>query len=226
MRRKYSAEEKVKIVEGYIRGEYSLKAKAKELGYKSTPGCFKLWLKVYQEHGPSGLCSQKQHRSYTKEFKKQVVIEYLNGENSAVGLTAKYKIRTENLLLQWIRDYNANIELTDYDPKGVIYMADARRKTTMEERKEITEYCIAHNKDYASTAAIYKVSYNQVYSWVKKYLSEGEESFIDKRGRHKADDEVDELERLRRENLRLKRQLEDERRTVELLKKAKEFARR
>ena len=39
------------------------------------------------------------------------------------------------------------------------------------------------------------------------------------------DDEVDELERLRRENVRLKRQLEEKDMTVELLKKVKEFGR-
>lgn len=105
-------------------------------------------------------------------------------------------------------------------------MADARRKTTLEERKEITEYCIAHGKDYKGTAALYNVSYDQVYSWVKKYLSNGEESLVDKRGRHKTDDEVDELENLRRENLRLKRQLEERDMVVELLKKVKEFERK
>ena len=45
----------------------------------------------------------------------------------------------------------------------------------------------------------------------------------DKRGRHKTDDEVDELERLRRENQRLKRQLEENDMLVQLLKKVKEF---
>jgi transposase len=104
-------------------------------------------------------------------------------------------------------------------------MADARRKTTLEERKEITEYCIAHGKDYKGTAALYNVSYSQVYTWVRKYLANGNEGLVDRRGHHKTDEEVDELEHLRRENLRLKRQLEDERRTVELLKKVKEYER-
>ena len=81
-------------------------------------------------------------------------------------------------------------------------MADARRRTTLEERKEIVEYCIAHDKDYKGTAARYDVSYSQVYNWVRKYLSEGEESLVDKRGHHKTDDEVDELERLRGETMR------------------------
>ena len=89
----------------------------------------------------------------------------------------------------------------------------------------ITEYCIAHGKDYKGTAALYDVSYSQVYSWVKKYLSNGEEGLSDKRGRHKSDEEVDELERLRRENIRLKRQLEEQSMMVELLKKVKEFER-
>ena len=102
-------------------------------------------------------------------------------------------------------------------------MASARRKTTREEREEITEYCIAHRKDYKGTAALYDVSYSQVYTWVKKYLAKGEEGLVDKRGHHKTDDEVDELERLRRENLRLKRQLEEQNMVVELLKKVKEF---
>ena len=95
----------------------------------------------------------------------------------------------------------------------------------MEERKEIVEYCITHEKDYKGTAALYSVSYNQVYRWVKKYLSDGEEGLKDKRGHHKTDDEVDEFERLRRENLRLKRQLEERDMLVELLKKVKEFER-
>ena len=47
----------------------------------------------------------------------------------------------------------------------------------------------------------------------------GEEGLTDKRGRHKTDEEVDELEKLRRENLRLKRQLEEKDVVVELLKK-------
>ncbi len=104
-------------------------------------------------------------------------------------------------------------------------MADARRKTTIEERKEIVEYCLKHNRDYKGTASIYAVSYSQVYSWVKKYDANGEEGLSDKRGHHKTDDEVDELERLRRENLRLKRQMEEKDMVVELLKKVKEFER-
>lgn len=102
-------------------------------------------------------------------------------------------------------------------------MADARRKTTIEERKEIVKYCISHNRNYKETASIYDVSYSQVYSWVKKYDVNGEEGLTDKRGHHKTDDEVDELERLRRENVRLKKQLKEKDMLAQLLKKVQEF---
>ena len=97
------------------------------------------------------------------------------------------------------------------------------QKTTLEERKEIVEYCISHDRDYKNTAALYDVSYSQVYTWVKKYTADGDAGLEDRRGHHKTDDEVDELERLRRENLRLKRQLEEQGMLVELLKKVREF---
>ena len=119
--------------------------------------------------------------------------------------------------------YNANIELKDYEPKQEVYMAEAQRKTTLEECKEIVEYCISHDNDYKGTASRYDVSYSQVYSWVKKYRESGEKGLEDRRGHHKSDDEVDELERLRRENQRLKRQLEERDMLCELLKKVKEF---
>ena len=102
-------------------------------------------------------------------------------------------------------------------------MAEATRKTTLSERQEIVEYCMEHDRDYKGTAALFEVSYSQVYSWVQKYMEKGEDGLTDKRGHHKTDDEVDELERLRRENKRLKRQLEESNMLNQLLKKVKEF---
>jgi transposase-like protein len=223
MRKKYSAAEKIELVEGYINGEYSWNTKAHELGYKSVPGCFKRWLRVYQEDGPTGLYSSQSNSTYTKEFKQKVVKEYLDGGGSALELAVKYKIRNDDTLLRWVRLYNANRELKDYCPKREVYMAEASRKTTLEERKEIVEYCLKHNRDYKGAASKYDVSYSQVYSWVKKFNADGEDGLCDRRGHRKTDDEVDELERLRRENCRLKRQLEEKDMVVELLKKVKEF---
>ena len=140
-------------------------------------------------------------------------------------IVAKYSISSRSVLQSWIKKYNANRELKDYDPKQEVYMAEARRKTTIEERKKIVEYCINHTRNYKDTAALYDVSYSQVYSWVKKYDEHGEDALSDRRGHHRTDEEVDELERLRRENMRLKRQLEEKDMLTELLKKVEEFER-
>ncbi|MDK0981409.1 hypothetical protein P5F73_18405 [Clostridium perfringens] len=52
-----------------------------------------------------------------------------------VHLVAKYKIPSDSTLNKWIMMYNANRELKDYYPKQEVYMAEAKRKTTLSERK-------------------------------------------------------------------------------------------
>ena len=183
------------------------------------------WAQRYQEQGLYAFERGIGNTSYSAEFKANCAELYVSGTMSVGEIVAKYNISSEQILRDWISLYNANRELKDYCPKREVYMAEARRKTTIEERKEIVEYCISHNRDYKGTASIYDVSYSQVYSWVKKYDVNGEEGLSDKRGRHKTDDEVDELERLRRENARLKRQLEEKDMLAELLKKVQEFER-
>ena len=42
------------------------------------------------------------------------------------------------------------------------------RKTSYEERVEIVYFYIANANDYKLTANKYEVSYQQVYTWVKK----------------------------------------------------------
>lgn len=218
---KYTVKLKLSIVNEYLSGEASYKTLAEKHGVGCT--VVKSWVRTFREQGEVGLLPRHGNSIYTSDFKVKCIEAVLRGEGSVDDIVAKYNISAREVLRNWIKRYNAHKELKDYNPKREVYMADARRKTTLEERKEITEYCIVHNKDYKGAAALYDVSYSQVYTWVQKYLSNGEESLVDKRGHHKADDEVDELERLRRENLRLKRQLEERDMLVELLKKVKEF---
>ena len=182
------------------------------------------WAAIYKKYGILGFTKKTKNRSYSKEFKIELVEKCISGEASSIDLGHQYDI-SSGLVRKWIRMYNANIELKDYYPKQEVYMAEARRKTTKEERKKIVEYCLNNNRDYKDTAAKFDVSYSQVYNWVRKYDTCGLEGLTDKRGHHKSDNEVDELERLRRENLRLKRQLEEKDMVVELLKKVKEFER-
>ena len=221
---KHSPEFRAKVSQEYLDGIGSVHFLADKygIGYTTLRG----WINEYRIHGISAFCHPTdKNRTYSKEFKINCVEAVLNGEGSVDDIIAKYEISSRSVLRNWIKVYNANRELKDYNPKQEVYMSEARRKTTIEERKEIVNYCIDHNRDFKNTAAKFDVSYSQVYSWVKKYDADGESGLTDRRGQHKADNEVDELERLRRENLRLKRQLEEKDRVVELLKKVKEFER-
>ena len=74
------------------------------------------------------------------------------------------------------------------------------RNTTQEERAEIVAFCIEHGKDYGLTIETYNVSYQQIYSWVKKYEEKGVEGLTDRRGKTKPESELTEEERLRQEN--------------------------
>lgn len=221
-RSKHSPEFRAMVSQEYIDGTGSVHFLADKygIGYSTLRG----WINEYRIHGISAFCHKK-NRTYPKEFKTRCVEAVLNGEGSVNDIIAQYGISSRSVLRGWIKCYNANRELKDYDPKQEVYMAEARRKTTLEERKEIVSYCIRHNRDYKGTAEKYDVSYGQVYCWVRKYDADGEEGLADNRGRHKTDDEVDELERLKRENLRLKRQLEEKDMVVGLLKKVKEYER-
>lgn len=218
---KHTAERKIEIVKKYLAGEgsYATIAAMHSIGKKTL----KDWVYRYREQGETGFWRGTGNNHYSKAFKTKCVEAVLRGDGSVDDIVAKYNISDRRVLRRWIIKYNANIELKDYEPNREVYMAEARRKTTLEERKEIVDHCISHNNDYKGTASRYDVSYSQVYSWVKKYRKDGEPGLEDRRGHRKGDNEVDELERLCRENKRLKQQLEERDMLCELLKKVREL---
>lgn len=216
-KRKHSANWMLARVKEYLSGKGSYHQIAETNGISVQSLC--AWVKKYGEQGEAAFMERVGNASYSKEFKTSCVRAVLCGEGSIDDIVAKYNISSRSVLQRWIKRYNDHMELKDYDPKREVYMAGARRKTSLSERKEIVEYCLSHGKNYKDAAARYDVSYSQVYDWVRKYVAGGEDGLIDRRGHHKTDDEVDETERLRRENQRLKRQLEEQERLVYFLKK-------
>ena len=97
------------------------------------------------------------------------------------------------------------------------------RKTTKEERAEIVAFCIGHGKDYGLTVQTYQVSYQQIYSWVKKYEQKGAEGLVDRRGKAKPESELSEADRLRMENKILLAKLKNKEMEIALLKKLREL---
>jgi transposase len=68
-----------------------------------------------------------------------------------------------------------------------------------EERAKIVAFCIEHNYDYGLTVETYKVSYQQIYAWVRKYEEGGVDKLKDNRGRTKPVEEMTEVEKLKAE---------------------------
>lgn len=97
------------------------------------------------------------------------------------------------------------------------------RKTTQQERAEIVAFCMEHAKDYLLTMQTYYVSYQQIYSWVRKYEASGINGLADGRGRTKPESEMTETEKLKAENRILQSQLKDQEMVIAFLKKLKEL---
>ena len=96
------------------------------------------------------------------------------------------------------------------------------RKTTFEERVSIVADCIGSGLDYNATAEKFHVSYQQVYTWVKKQEKKSIDGLKDGRGRRKPEDEMSELEH---ENHIQKAQLLHQQMEIDFLKKLKELER-
>ena len=223
---KYTYEQKVQACEDYISGKFSAKEIAQKLHMTKTgPKRIREWAHQYETNGAAVFLPQKHNKTYSKEFKESVVREYLDGSGSMEDLTYKYNISNQGTLWQWIIKYTEGEEIKDYDPHPEVYMASPK-KTTFEERIEIVEYCLSHDRNYKKTATEYNCSYNQVRNWVLKYEEGGKSALIDKRGRRKKEDELSEVELLKRENKRLTKKLEEQKLENELLKKVQEIERR
>jgi hypothetical protein len=92
-----------------------------------------------------------------------------------------------------------------------------------EERAEIVAFCIENNKNYTLTVEKYNISYQQIYSWVRKYEINGVEGLIDHRGKSKKQEDLTEADRLRMENKILQAKLKDQEMEIKLLKKLREL---
>ena len=162
-------------------------------------------------------------KKYSPEIKMKAIEDYQAGKGSLRRICKKYGIKDHKTLREWISCYNGQkIFRKRSSARGEIYMIKGR-KTTQEERTQIVAFCIEHGKDYVLTMETYQVSYQQVYSWVRKYEASGVNGLVDRRGKTKSADELTETEQLRQENRMLQAMLKDKEMEIALLKKLREL---
>lgn len=204
----YSKEFKYNVIEAYRNDNLTVEALCKR--YQIAKVTFYNWVEKFEKDGLIGLEDLKAWSHYSQDLKEAAVKDYISGEFSQYEIVRKYQISSRSVLISWINKYNSHRDLEDMS-KGRTSSMTKGRKTSWDERIQVVHYCLDNGKDYQKTADKYDVSYQQVYQWVKKYEYGGDEALRDKRGRSKEEDELTpeakirlEIKKLERENERLR----------------------
>lgn len=217
---KYTYELKLEIVLKCLSGKSSVYSEAKKHDINKTS--IRRWIAKYESLGQDGLKTMSTNAKYSPELKLNAVLDYLNGQGSQQEICKKYGIRSTWQLHNWILKYNSHDTLTTPNPGGKPIMTNGR-STTFDERIEIVEHCIAHNRNYAETAEKFQISYQQARNYTIKYEQHGIEGLRDGRGRRKSVEEMTEVEKLRVEVKLLRAEKERAEMEVSFLKKLAEI---
>ena len=209
---KFSKEVKIDACIRYLSGKSGVSELANEIG--CSENVLRRWVRSYEIHGANTFNEKSYNRSFTYEFKYQIICECK--EESIETVAARYNI-SSSVVRNWIMKYNKG-ELEAYDPHPEVYDMK-NRKVTLEEKIEIVKWTIENNNDYKGAALKYSVPYHSVFKWVKKYNETKEEGLKDNRGRSKSEKNLTELEKKELEIERLKNELERRKRAEEILKK-------
>lgn len=219
----HSLEERLHVVELIMNHCLSLSKASNDFGISMTT--LDRWVYRYKNEGIEGLKESQTWKRYSHTLKVQAVQDYLSGKYSLRECCRQHDISSTSVLRRWIKQYTSS-ETLHSTSKGKSDMTKGR-KTTYQERIEITRYCLAIDKNYQKTADTYQVSYQQVYQWVQKYEKEGVEGLVDRRGRGlDAKPHLSHEEKLILENKALEERNKYLEAELGLLKKLKEIERR
>ena len=220
-RRKLTDKECIAVVREYQDGKGGYSTISKK--YEVSEYAIRNLVNRAKSEGIDFIKSTRTNKKYLAETKIKAVEEYLSGNSSQYEICAKYKITSRSLLRNWISWYNngKDFKKRTRSERGITMKKG--RKTTQEERTEIVAFCIENGKDYGLAIEKYGVSYQQIYSWVRKYEAKGVEGLVDRRGKAKPEDELTEADRLRMENKILQARIKDQEMEIKLLKKLREL---
>lgn len=221
-KKEISAEDKLYAVNLYLNEKASQRVIASM--FSVSLSSVQQWICNYESMGADAF-TLKGNKKYSKELKLQAVLDYLAGRGSQNEICKKYEIRSKAKLQTWIKKYNDHEALKSSGTGGSMIMIRGR-KTTFEERVEIVQYCIAHDRNYAKTSEQFQVSYQQARNYTLKYEAGGVEALNDNRGKRKNPDKLSELEKLRAEVKILKAEKERAEMETSFLKKLEEIERR
>ena len=173
---KVSNELKVELVKMILEGKGTIQGLSKE--YNVAKSSLMTWKKKYLEIGEESIKVEDKNRHYSRETKDKAVKSYLNNEGSLFEICKKYDIASVSVLNYWIRDYRRSI-----DENGKVSSLKKHVRKTIEAKVEAVQFCQKNNHDYNLTIRKFGISYQQIYSWVKKYEKGGIDALADNRGK-------------------------------------------
>ena len=222
-REKVTPEERTEAAKACVEGRMSAGEAARRLDVDESQ--VREWVFRYKAHGAEAFREQERNTVYSSELKAQAVREYIKGNLSQREIAAKYGLRSTSQIRDWIKVYNSGGNF-EHRMSGGSRMKQGR-ETTQEERIAIVRDCLENGSNFGAAAIKYNVSYQQVYTWVKKFKELGEAGLEDRRGKRIVDQEPrTELEKAQIEIAQLKHELYMTKMERDLLKKLKEVERR
>ena len=222
--RKLTDQQRLDAVHAYLAGAGSYQTIAEQFQISSRT--LRDLVALYQSQGEDALQSPSSNNYYPPELKRQAVEDYQSGRGSQRDICKKYNIRARTQLRAWIRQYSSDANLQPQTRSTTSRTTVPGRKTTIEERVEIVCYCLANGKDYDLAINTYHISYQQVYSWVRKYQDFDLEGLLDKRGKRKDPAAMTHVERLQSENKLLQAEIQRLQTENTALKKLHQLERR
>lgn len=118
-KRKYEVETKLKIIKEYEAGGISVYQLAKKYGIDTKS--IHSWYRNYKTFGKEVFTGNHANINYTANFKKVVVLYYLQGGRSYQEVTLKFGIYAPTTVIQWVKQYNNHEELTISRPREMYY---------------------------------------------------------------------------------------------------------
>lgn len=217
---KFDLETKIKACKEYEKGKKSFEEIGKEINAGKTT--VTEWYEKYREKGPYSLKAKTSKGSFSKEFKINIIEEYLTGNYTYQQLGHKYDI-SHSTVSKWVNMWYNGIELKDTKQKREDNSMKANQKT-YQERIEIVKWVLNNNKNYKKAAEIYNLNYALIYKWTQTFLKEGEEGLKYKKRGPKFKTEIDKSKLTDTEKLKYELEKEKELRKrleleLEILKK-------
>ena len=219
----YSTTEKLQLLSDFQDSDYSLVVYSDYRNVRSAN--MRKWIQQFLLAGLAGIMRPSHNQRYSKKLKIAACEDYLTKKLSNKEILAKYQIRNISQLHQWVIRYNSDkFKVTNRTGKRVRKMG---RKVSFDEKKQIVQWLLDHDNNYQAAADKYNVSYQRVYSWVRKYQkSKDWQALKDNRGRNKNKEPTTELERLRKRVRELEARDRERKVQIEFAKKLVEIRNR